>query len=494
MRQYIIQLVFLATILSVCKFKDDGSLDIWSKNVEKIYVTTDPPGASLVIVSMAAGKGSTTVSSISPNEVYYTRYFNMATYLTISKEGYEKTLVNLDKDYGKLHIALEKKGSKPFVLAPTQPEPPGIQKVIKTKMPDFGAVPGMAQGVEALFSLEGKTRTPTPKSIKKHPPPIKKELFDYSPLEKGQSVEEMQTLQRKKIAQTVTVKSTPNGAVLFINDKRKGITPRTLDLEPGKYKLRLALSGYQTLKQKFLVAKNQNNQFNLYLKSLKQIPGMVYIPPGEFIMGNNSGQLDEKPEHQVFLNGYFIDSTEVTNSEYRKFLKTTGHTPPDLLSDTDLNSPDKPVVGVSWEDAVRYCEWVVKRLPTEAEWERAARGNTKWKYPFGDHYINSYANKYGKTDGYAFTSPVDKFPEGRSPYGLYQMAGNVREWCADWYRADYYSIFTDQQHQGPEIGKYKVIRGGSWNDSAVVLCITKRCYKLPVFSDNKTGFRCAKSE
>jgi iron(II)-dependent oxidoreductase len=493
MRQYIILFFFLAITLSNCKFKDDGSLDIWSENVEKIYVTTEPPGASLVIVSMASGNGSTTVSSISPDEVYYTRHFNLATYLTISKEGYEATLINLDKDYGKLHIALQKEGSRPFVLAPLKPEPLGVQKVIKTKMPDFGAVPGMSQGIGALPGLDGQTRTPKPKGI---PPPVavRKELFDSPPLEKRQRVKGVRISQTKKTTQTVTVKSTPSGAVLFINGMRKGITPKTLNLEPGKYELRLALSGYEALNHKFLIAGNQNNQFNYYLKSLKQSPGMIYIPPGEFIMGNNSGQIDEKPEHQVFLNGYFIDTTEVTNSAYREFLKATGHIHPDFLSDPNLGAPDKPVVGVSWEDAVLYCEWAKKRLPTEAEWERAARGNSRWKYPFGNHYINSYANKRGKTDDYASTSPVDKFPEGRSPYGLYQMAGNVREWCADWYRANYYSIFTDRHHQGPTAGKYKVIRGGSWNNYADDLSITKRCYKLPTFSDNQTGFRCAKSE
>jgi iron(II)-dependent oxidoreductase len=299
---------------------------------------------------------------------------------------------------------------------------------------------------------------------------------------------------KKKATRTVTVKSSPRGAVLFIDEKRRGITPKSVTIESGKHVLRLAMSGYKTIKREFTVGVNQTSQFKLDLKSLKQIPGMIYIPPGEFVMGNNKGQLDEKPEHRVFLQGYFIDAVEVTNAEYRKFLKATGKFPPDFLSDPDLNAQDQPVVGVSWEDATAYAEWVGKRLPTEAEWEKAARGNTKWKYPFGNHYIKKCSNGLGKADGFTYTAPVEKFPKGRSPYGLYQMAGNVREWCSDWYKEDFYSIHSKRYKQSPKEGRYKVIRGGSWEDNTDNLRVTKRWYNLPVSSDYKTGFRCAKSE
>lgn len=314
-------------------------------------------------------------------------------------------------------------------------------------------------------------------------------------------------VQKKRVAsiavlennlERIVVDSNPSGAILFVDGSKEGFTPKNLDLKPGKHKLKLVLNQYHSLGRDFMVGRDQTGtlSFNLEPKPKNQLPGMAYIPAGEFIMGSNQRgvQPDEKPERRVFLKGYYIDITEVTNREYKKFLEATKRFPPDFMSDPDLNDPDQPVVGVSWEDAAAYTKWADKRLPTEAEWEKAARGDTGLKYPFGNHYKEKYANKLEKTDGYAYTAPVNKFPNGKSPYGLLNMAGNVREWCADWYQVDYHTSTPKKNPRGSKTGDYKVIKGGSWEDTAENLRTTKRSHNFPTSTDYKTGFRCAKSE
>jgi iron(II)-dependent oxidoreductase len=400
-RRYFYIFLLFGIFSSACKLFSprQGTVDHWAEGVHKMYVTTDPPGASLIFTNIDAGDGTTSATNISPNYIYFSTKSHFGVYLNVAKAGYETQVIKLDPAYKEIHVILQ---PKPFDDTTAQKS----KDLTWRAGTDFSQVKGLPEG------------------------------FDDSP-------------KTDIISQTASQHST--------DTKKKGVL-RDLNKKNSKY------------------------------------PGMVYIPPGDFIMGNNRGNADEKPEHRVYLKGYFIDTTEVTNSEYRKFLKATDHYPPNFLSDPDLNGPDQPVVGVSWEDANAYANWVGKRLPTEAEWEKAARGTKKWEYPFGHHADDNQVNKFGKSDGYPYTAPVDKFPEGKSPYGLYQMAGNVQEWCADWYQANLYTIMAVRNPQGPNSGKYKIIRGGSWGDEVENLTTTKRWYKSYTSSDYKTGFRCAKSE
>ena len=225
---------------------------------------------------------------------------------------------------------------------------------------------------------------------------------------------------------------------------------------------------------------------------------MVLIPAGEFQMGDafNEGWDDELPVHTVYINAFYIDVYEVTTAQYQKFMDATGHEAPRYWDDPDFNVPDHPVVRVSWHDATAYAEWSGKRLPTEAEWEKAARGGMVGKrYPWGDEepdaggiYRANYDPGNYTEDGYRYTSPVGSFaPNG---YGLYDMAGNVWEWCADWYDEDYYSISPERNPTGPSSGTYRVLRGGSWSFYPSRLRASSRVDLDPATVYYSVGFRC----
>ena len=216
-------------------------------------------------------------------------------------------------------------------------------------------------------------------------------------------------------------------------------------------------------------------------------PGtMVLIPAGHFMMGSEEGEEDERPLHKVYLDAFYIDTAEVTCARYGRFLSETGY-PPHQLWNPEYDRPEDPVVGVSWYDASAFARWAGKRLPTEAEWEKAARGGSDGKrYPWGDEIDKTKANyaSFGIT-------PVKSFePNG---YGLYDMAGNVGEWCEDWYSDTYYSMSSGERPRGPQRGERKVVRGGAWYNEESGLRIANRYKNAPDLGNFNTGFRCAQS-
>lgn len=219
---------------------------------------------------------------------------------------------------------------------------------------------------------------------------------------------------------------------------------------------------------------------------------MVLIPAGEFQMGSSEERDDEKPVHTVYLDAFYIDVYEVTNADYKKFVDATGHRAPVHWNDPTMSSPTQPVVMVSWRDAVAYCTWAGKRLPTEAEWEKSARGGLVGKkFPWGDFIFHDNANFYdtGGKDFWEKSANVGTFdPNG---YGLYDVAGNVQEWCADWYDSKYYATSPKQNPKGPSSGEDVVIRGGSWADESLNLLVAKRNHYLPDGMQQHIGFRCA---
>lgn len=224
---------------------------------------------------------------------------------------------------------------------------------------------------------------------------------------------------------------------------------------------------------------------------------MVHIPGGHSSMGSPpaEGDSDEIPQRVVFISSFYLDLYEITHEQFSRFVKTT-HFPRPVIPyfEDDLflvNQPELPVVGVSWEHANEYCKWIGKRLPTEAEWEKAARGDRPLKWPWGNTFSEEFLNSEGKVDGYQYSAPPGKFEKGRSPFGVYDMAGNVAEWVADWYDPDFYQEGVFRNPKGPAQGKHRVYRGGSWNDSSANIRTAKRFAAAPHQSGVTIGFRCA---
>ncbi len=226
-----------------------------------------------------------------------------------------------------------------------------------------------------------------------------------------------------------------------------------------------------------------------------QDPSMVLVPAGEFTMGSPTGDPDERPPHQIFLDSYLIDKYEVSVEQYAVFLQESGNHPPsDWKAMNQLSHKKRPVSNVDWADATAYCKWAGKRLPTEAEWEKAARGTDGRLYPWGNEPPTSRHANYGQagSSNHGALAPVGSFEAGKSPYGLYDMAGNVWEWVSDWYDHDYYGVSPLRNPEGPPTGGYKGIRGGSWNSSPRALRSADRYWDPPSFrSQYLPGFRCA---
>jgi formylglycine-generating enzyme required for sulfatase activity len=229
---------------------------------------------------------------------------------------------------------------------------------------------------------------------------------------------------------------------------------------------------------------------------------MVYVPAGEFVMGSEDGEDgedDEKPLHAVYLDSFWIDQTEVTNGMYALCVRAGDCVPPlDLSSFTRDNyypNPayaDFPVLYVDWNAAQAYCEWAGARLPTEAEWEKAASWDEEAQeartYPWGEEIDCNHAN-YNQCVG--DTTAVGSYPDGASPYGALDMAGNVWEWTADWYDGDYYAELVYDNPTGPDTGTYRVLRGGSWYDNVNLVRAAGRNYNDPTNRNLNLGFRCA---
>lgn len=213
----------------------------------------------------------------------------------------------------------------------------------------------------------------------------------------------------------------------------------------------------------------------------------MYIPGGEFILGSDTGNEDETPQQTIFIDAFNIDIYPVTNAQYKEFVDATGHAPPRHWENGTYpeGTADHPVTWVTWYDAQAYAEWAGKRLPTEFEWEKAARGTDGRIYPWGNEFDPSKCNS--RESGLKGTSPVGSYPEGVSPYGVFDMAGNVWEWTADWYKAYRGSIY--------ELGRYgeryKVLRGGSWYDGQDSVRTTTRKSFDPNQGFSTIGFRCA---
>jgi formylglycine-generating enzyme required for sulfatase activity len=225
---------------------------------------------------------------------------------------------------------------------------------------------------------------------------------------------------------------------------------------------------------------------------------MVLIPAGEFIMGSDprEGNADETPQRKVFLEAFHIDKFETTVDRYARYLAATGVEPPEYWNRADpVADKDLPVIGVDWDQAQGYCKWAGKRLPSEAEWEKAARGTDGRIHPWGNEGATQQFANYGRGGSFRYGKSLENvgsYESGKSPYGIYDLVGNVWEWVADWYDKDYYENAPIKNPKGPEKGQYRVIRGGSWSKAPLVVRAAGRNRAAPTSQTTSIGFRCAK--
>ena len=257
---------------------------------------------------------------------------------------------------------------------------------------------------------------------------------------------------------------------------------------------------------------------------------LVYVPSGDSTMGSDSSSYaNERPAHTVFLEAFWIDQTEVTNAMFGAFVAQTGYQTDaenagssygydpntgktertqgaewqhPLGPDSGLSDlAEHPVVHVSWNDARAYCEWAGRRLPTEAEWEKAARGTDGRTFPWGTDFDGTHLNSADVNlgagrgnsnfdDGFQLTSPVGSYPQGASPYGALDLVGNVWEWVSDWVDEAYYQSSPSANPGGPDSGEYRVLRGGSWHDPEDGNRAAYRGWASPEDTDITLGFRC----
>ncbi|MCP5003724.1 MAG: formylglycine-generating enzyme family protein [Planctomycetes bacterium] len=195
---------------------------------------------------------------------------------------------------------------------------------------------------------------------------------------------------------------------------------------------------------------------------------LLHVPAGPFFVSNGKASIDIKE--------FYIDKHPITNKQYNKFIEETQHELPEFWEDERFNNLEQPVVGVNWEDATAYANWAGKRLPEENEWEKAARGTDGREYPWGNTKPVETLAVFDLDPVVGASSPVGKHPLGTSPYGCHDMSGNVWEWCQEWYT----------------VGKYRVVRGGSWLNHLYVLKCSYRSCSVPIGKDNNVGFRCVK--
>lgn len=282
----------------------------------------------------------------------------------------------------------------------------------------------------------------------------------------------------KPIESTINISSRPTGAHIYINNELQSeVTPHKFTLPAGTYLIGTWSTGYVQEEQKIVLAPNRNETFEFIMKAGDVPQGMVLVPAGPFIWGADGRAPDESPKRTHDLPAYYIDKYEVTNAQFKEvFPEFT------FPKGRELH----PASGITWSQAMKYAQLVGKRLPTEAEWEKAARGTDGRDFPWGDTFFTTHCNSLeAKVDR---TVRVGERLEGGSPYGLMDMAGNVAEWTFDWYEQ-----YPGNRDVTKDYGQvYRVLRGGSYKSEKFDVRCARRLFDKMDVSKPEYGFRCAK--
>jgi len=459
----------------------------WSRQPTSggLWLFTDPPGAEVTLDGQPQpGKTPLKLGPLPPGNYL----------LALKKEGYQPLSVFVEVAPGKIErLSLRLKPQLGTLAVDSQP--PGAEVIVDGKY--LGATPLKTRLPIGQHGLEVRLR--------KHR--TYKAAIEVLP---GQTTRLEITLEdllslpfstpcpvstRRRCTSEchplsgVIITSSPEQAEVKLSGKSQGRTPLKLALSPGRYTFWLEKPGFAEEKASVEVQPGRVEHVEVRLK-LRNVGDMVYVPAGEFIMGDDQGPDDCRPAHRVYVDAFLIDKYEVTNRQYRRFMEATGYGPPGGFYDPRLRDDDQPVVGVTWYEAVAFASWVGKRLPTEAEWEKAARGGQGFLYPWGNAWKADRCNS--SLAGLGVTAPVGSFPLGAGPYGIFDLAGNASEWCADWYDAFYYEYSPERNPQGPNYGFMRVVRGGAYTDGPERLRTFVRQGLAPASKILTVGFRCAR--
>lgn len=243
-----------------------------------------------------------------------------------------------------------------------------------------------------------------------------------------------------------------------------------------------------------LQAEQEDELKQLVQRGVAQPEGMVVIPAGEFWMGTEDGLQDARPLHRVHLSSYWFDRHEATNVRYRQCVEGGGCTSPkDRQAFDDPQWAQHPVTNITWNQARSFCQWQGKRLPTEAEWEKAARGTDGRRYPWGNNeeVLKNHVKKRDLKADASVTEPVERQTTTASPYGVFDLIGSVSEWVKDWYAEDFYQASPARDPQGPSRGSFRVLRGGEWNEKSPNLQASYRGWDEVTYWGPTLSVRCA---
>lgn len=338
-------------------------------------------------------------------------------------------------------------------------------------------------GAEILVNGESVGRTP----MFRIPLPIGEHIYElrlanHYPVRETLEVQEDFQYELKHrlrpMEATLSVFSQPTGAQIWLNNQLQDQkTPARFRLPPGLYLVSVHSKGFIQEDERLVLEPNAEKSVTLRMRQGEVPPGMVLIPAGPFLMGEDGRSPDESPKREVFLEAFYIDRHEVTNEQFKKVFP--GHT-------FTKGQEQLPVSGVSWTQAAQYAQAVGKRLPTEAEWEKAARGEDGREYPWGADFDKSLCNTAELDLG--GPTVVGRFLGGASPYGCLDMAGNVYEWVADWYEA-----YPGNTLVTKDYGQiYRVLRGGSYMSGRFHARCARRHFDRMDAQRADYGFRCAK--
>lgn len=446
-RSYIITNVLFSLWIFWSCSSGEKKLELSSVTIE----TTPEDGAIVVIQGEEKGTTPLTLTGLKPGTLD----------IVLKKENYKRkaeTLILKPGEHTRYTFNLEPlQGYVSF-----ETEPPGADVILD----------GQVIGKTPIF------RYPVPIGSRTY----KIELTNYYPVEGNLEIREDFQYPIKYILKpleaTLNVLSRPTGGNIRLNNVPQGQkTPAQFKLPPGEYLVSVIAPGFLEEHMKFELKPNEEKTITLVLKEGETPPGMVLVPAGEFIMGENERAPDEAPKRKVFVPAFYIDKYEVTNEEFKRVFPE--HTFP-------KGQEKYPVRGVSWEQANAYASRVGKRLPTEIEWEKAARGEDGREYPWGNEFSNTLANTVEAKVG--MPTPVGKYIGGVSPYGCFDMAGNVYEWTADWYQK--YEGNTTIKKEYGQI--YRVLRGGSFmTDKFDARCARRHFDRMDAKREDY-GFRCVK--